>query len=145
MQNIENFKLQIPLLLKPFECALYALADLVKMCYKEELPMDYTKIINKFKKYYMILIVKFNVNISNKIHTIFDHLQDYYDNTGPSIIKTEMNWLSMHQYVDKRMHKSNYMVNDCLNLCHGEKLYHAILHINGYNILFDNANKDDEY
>ena len=51
----------------------------------------------------------------------------------------------MHQYVDKRMQKSNYMVNDCLNLFHGEKLYHAILQINGYNILFDNANKDDEY
>ena len=41
-------KLQIHLLLKLFECALYSLADLVKMCYKEELPMDYAEIINKF-------------------------------------------------------------------------------------------------
>ena len=54
-------KLRIPLVLKPFESALYALDDLVKMCYKEELPINYTNIINKLKKYYMILVVKFNI------------------------------------------------------------------------------------
>ena len=52
---------------------------------------------------------------------------------------------SMHQYVDKRMQKSNYMVKDYLNPRHGEKLYRAVLHLNGYNIVFDNDNKDDEY
>ena len=51
----------------------------------------------------------------------------------------------MHQYVDKRMHKSKYIVKDCMNPRHGELLYRAVLHINGYNIVFDNENKDDEY
>ena len=50
---------------------------------------------------------------------------------------------SIHQYVDKRMQKSNYMVKDYLNPRHGEKLYRAVLHLNSYNIVFDNDNKDD--
>ena len=37
------------------------------------------------------------------------------------------------------------MVKDYLNPHHGEKQYGAILHLNGYNIVFDNNNKDDEY
>ena len=47
----------------------------------------------------------------------------------------------MHQYVDKRMQKSNYMVKDNLNPRHGKKLYWAVLHQNGYNIVFDNNYK----
>ena len=94
----------------------------------------------------MILVVKFNINITNKLHIIFDHLEDYYNNTGLSLIKTGDELIeSMHQYVEKRMQKSNYMVKDCMNPRHGEKLYCAVLHINGYNIVFDNDNTDDEY
>ena len=51
-------KLQIPLVLKPFKSALHTLNDLVRMCYKEELPMNFGDIINKFKKYYMIRLLK---------------------------------------------------------------------------------------
>ena len=99
-------KLQIPLVLKPFESALHALDDLVRMCYKEELPMNFGDIINKFKKHYMILVVKIKINISNKLHIIFDHLQDYYVNTNLSLIKTGDELIeSMHQYVDKIMQK----------------------------------------
>ena len=36
----------------------------------------------------MILVVKFNINIDNKLHIIFDHFQDYYNNTNLSLIKT---------------------------------------------------------
>ena len=94
----------------------------------------------------MILVVKIKINISNKLHIIFGHLQDYYDNTNLSLIKTGDELIeSMHQYVDNIMQKSNYMVKGYLNPRHGEKLYHAVLHLNGYNIVFDNDNKDDEY
>ena len=99
-------KLQIPLVLKPFKSALHTLNDLVRMCYKEELPMNFGDIINKFKKHYMILVVKIKIDISNKLHIIFDHLQDYYDNTNLSLIKTGDELIeSMHQYVDKIMQK----------------------------------------
>ena len=37
------------------------------------------------------------------------------------------------------------MVKDYLNPHHGEKQYGDILNLNGYNIVFDNDNKDDEY
>ena len=64
----------------------------------------------------MILFVKFNIDMSNKLHLIFDHLQVYHDNNNLSLIKTGDELIeSMHQYVDKRMQKSNYMVKDYLN------------------------------
>ena len=92
------------------------------------------------------MVVKFNVNISNKSHIIFDHLVDYYNTTKLSQVKTWDELIeSMHQFVDSRMQKSKYMVKYCLNPHHGEQLYCAELHINGYNILFHNNNKDDEY
>ena len=47
----------------------------------------------------------------------------------------------MHQYVDKRIQKSNYMVKDNLNLRQGKKLYYAVLHQNGFNNVFDNNYK----
>ena len=56
---------------------------------------------------------------------IYDHLEDYH--------------------VDKRMNKNHYMVKDCLNLRYGEKLYHNLLYIRGYNLVFYNDNTDDEF
>ena len=54
----------------------------------------------------MILVVKCNIDINNKLHIIFDNLQDYYDNTNLSLIKTGDELIeSMHQYVDKIMQK----------------------------------------
>ena len=43
-------KLQIPLVLKPFESALHALNYLLRMCYKEELIIDYSDISIKLMK-----------------------------------------------------------------------------------------------
>ena len=65
------------------------------------------------------------MDISNKPLIIYDHLEDYH--------------------VDKRMKKNNYMVKDCLNLHHGEKLYHDLLHIKDYILVFYYDNTDDEF
>ena len=43
-------KLQTPLVLRPFESARHALDDLVRMCYKEELIIDYSDISIKLMK-----------------------------------------------------------------------------------------------
>ena len=145
LKNIEN--LNIPTELNPFKNALKSLYTLVKLCYKQELPeeSEYSSIINHFKSDYLVLVRHFNVSVSNKLHIIFDHLKDYFDGTKLSLVKTSDELIeSMHQFVHRRLVRSGYHVKDVLNPLHGRNLYRCILHINSYNVFYDNANKDDE-
>ena len=53
--------------------------------------------------------------------------------------KTEKDFTSkkieaMHQYVYKRLTRSNYVVKDVTSDIHGEKLHKGINHINSYNL-----------
>ena len=137
LKNIENLK--FPLIFQPFKTALKAHKNLVELCYKEVLPENYTEVIHELKCAYEILVIKFNVSVSNKFHIIFHHLKDYFDKTGLSLVNTSDELIeNMHQYVEKRMVKSGYKVKDILNPLHGKNLLRCILHINAYNIVFDN-------
>ena len=143
LKSIDN--LGIPDELKPFETAFKALKSLVSMCYAEVLPTNYCSVINEFKRAYEVLIVRFRVSITNKLHIVFDHLCNYYDQTRLSLRKTSDELIeNMHQYVHKRMVKGGYLVKDLLNPRHGVNLYRAVLHINAYNVIFHNGDKDVE-
>ena len=141
LKNIE--KINFPLIFQPFKTALLAHRNLVHLCYKEVLPENYAEVINQIKYAYEILVIKFNVTVSNKFHIIFHHLKEYFDKTGLSLVKTSDELIeNMHQYVEKRMVKSGYKVKDILNPLHGENLLRCILHINAYNIVFDNESPE---
>ena len=141
LKNIENFK--FPMVFNPFVTALKAHRNLVKLCYKEELPSNYKEVINQLKSAYNVLVVKFGVTINNKMHIIFDHLEDYFDHTKLSLVKTADELIeNMHQFVHKRLLRSGYKVKDLLNPNHGLNLYRAILHINAYNVVFDNESDE---
>ena len=139
LKNIEN--INFPVIFRPFVSALKAHRNVVKLCYEEELPSKntYCEIINELKSAYNILFTKFNVTINNKMHIIFDHLEDYFDHTKLSLVKTADELIeNMHQFVHKRLLRSGYKVKDLLNPNHGLNLYRCILHINAYNVVFDN-------
>ena len=139
LKNIEN--INFPVIFTPFVTALKAHRNLVRMCYLHDLPdkTTYSNAINELRAAYNVIKTKFNVTISNKMHIIFDHLEDYFDNTKLSLVKTADELIeSMHQFVAKRMLRSGYKVKDLLNPNHGLNLYRAILHINAYNVVFDN-------
>ena len=145
LKNVDN--LNIPDELKPFKTAFKSLAALVRLCYSEVLPERpvYSNTINEFKSAYHVLVRCFNVSVSNKLHIIFDHLQDYFDGMKISLVKTSDELIeNMHQFVHRRLVRSGYYVKDISNPVHGRNLYRAILHINSYNVLFDNENKEDE-
>ena len=92
---------------------------------------------------YNELVQKFKVTVNNKFHIIFDHLEQYYDHTKLSLVKTSDELIeSMHQYVHKRMLRGGYKVKDVLSPLHGHNLYRAVLHINAYNIVFENEAKE---
>ena len=60
-----------------------------------------------------------------------------------SLVKTADELIeNMHQFVHKRMLRSGYMVKDVLNPMHGRNLFRAVLHINAYNVIFDNESID---
>ena len=136
-------KINFPEQFEPFVMTLKAHRDLVKLCYREDLPSNYSEVISKLRSSYYALKNKFNVTISNKFHIIFDHLTDYFDHTNLSLVKTSDELIeNMHQYVHKRMLRSGYKVKDIHNPLHGINLLRAVLHINAYNIVFDNEEQE---
>ena len=69
------------------------------------------------------------------MHIILEHLMDYLDETGLSLVKTSDELIeNMHQYLHKLLLKSFYKVKDVTNPNHGKRLYRAVMHLNSYNI-----------
>ena len=65
----------------------------------------------------------------------FEHVKFYFQQTGKSLgFYTDQLIEAMHQYVDKRLTRSNYVVKDVTSDIHGEKLHKGINHINSYNL-----------
>ena len=65
----------------------------------------------------------------------FEHVKFYFQQTGKSLgFYTDQVIEAMHQYVDKRLTRSNYIVKDITSDIHGEKLLKGIHHINSYNL-----------
>ena len=136
-------KINFPVVLQPFVVALKCHKALVDLAYKEILPDNYSEVISNLKTAFNVLITKYSVTVSNKFHIIFDHLEQYYDHTKLSLVKTSDELIeSMHQYVHKRMLRGGYKVKDVCNPLHGRNLYRAVLHINAYNIVFDNSDHE---
>ena len=68
------------------------------------LPESYTEVMHELKRAYEIIVVHFNVSVSNKCHIIFHHLKDYFERKKLSLVKTSDELIeNMHQYVEKRM------------------------------------------
>ena len=109
------------------------------MISKEVLPNDYKAVINHFANKWFILSDKFQLSTSPKIHIIIDHLQEYFDATGLSLVKTSDQLIeNMHQFVHKMMSRSNYYIKHVENPCHGQLLFKAVQHLNCMNIYVQN-------
>lgn len=134
LRNIE--KLKIPNELIQFEQCFVNLRDLHEMASRKKLPSDYAAVITRFSDSYNVLVDNFGITTPNKVHLIMDHMKDYYDYTKKSLRDCCDELIeAMHQFVKKRMESSNYVVCDIQNPSHGEKMYQAVMHINGYNFI----------
>ena len=109
------------------------------MISKEVLPDDYKAVINHFSNKWFILSDKFKLSTSPKCHIIIDHLQEYFDATGLSLVKTSDQLIeNMHQFVHKMMSRSNYYIKHVENPRHGQLLFKAVQHLNCMNIYVRN-------
>ena len=126
-------KLNIPDSFQEFTDVLYALRNLHHLCNQQFLPHNYPKVIDEFREKWYKLTEEYDVTTSPKIHILLDHLEDYFDVTSTTLIKTTDELVeNMHQYLHKRLIKSFYLVNDVTNPSQGARLFRAVPHLNSY-------------
>ena len=98
------------------------------------LPHNYVEVLDKFSSSWQCLKDKFGISTTPKLHIILDHLEDYFNETNMTLLRTSDEVVeNMHQFVFKRLMKG-YNVKDISNPSHGDKLYNLVRHINTYNL-----------
>ena len=82
----------------------------------------YKEVIVKFREDYSDLRAIVEISVPNKVHFLQDHLEDQLDLTGEGLGEVDDGVVeAMHQYLDKRMKISNYLVKNLESKAHGEK------------------------
>ena len=133
LKSIE--KLNIPQEFTNFKELLLRIKDLHQLCNSQLLPSNYHKVIDDFRAAWFAVSDNFGVSTTPKIHILNDHLEDYFDETNVTLIKcTDELTEHMHQFLNKVLMRSFYLVNETSNLNQGKKLYRAVLHMNSYNL-----------
>lgn len=128
-------KLKIPHDLVEYKNVLVSLRNLHRMCNSEVLPSNYTETLDKFSSSWSKLKSKTNISTTPKIHILLHHLEDYFDETELTLLKTSDELVeSMHQHVFKRMMKG-YNVKDINSPKHGEMLFKLVRRINTYTLI----------
>jgi hypothetical protein len=103
-------------------------------CNSEYLSLNYQEVLDKFSSSWYKLQEKYKISTTPKIHIILHHLEDYFDETELTLLKTTDELVeSMHQHVFKRMMKG-YNVKDIASPKHSEMLFKLIRRINSYNL-----------
>ena len=73
------------------------------------------------------------ISVPNKVNFLQEHLEDCLDMTGEGLGQVDDGVVeAMHQFLDKRMRISNYVVKNLESKAHSEKKLKLVLHINGY-------------
>ena len=135
LNNLDKLREQIPVDLFPFVDTLESLGNLISAVCSTNLASNYNEVIIKFKQDYSDISTIFGISVPNKVHFLQDHLEDYLDMTGKGLGQGEDGVVeAMHQFLDKRMRISNYVVKNLESKAHGEKKLKLVLHINGYNL-----------
>ena len=99
------------------------------------LSANYKSVFKNFRETFMFLHTTYGLSLTPKLHIIFDHVEEYIDESGKSLgFVTDQTVEAAHQIVDKRFKSSGYFVNNVSNPAHGTKLLKGILHVNSYNI-----------
>ena len=102
---------------------------------RRKLALNYEELIDKYCSSVHILNDQFKMSFTPKFHIIESHLKFYFQKTGKSLgFYTDQLIEAMHQHVDKRLTRSNYVVEDNNSDIRGEKLLKGINHINSYNL-----------
>ena len=118
-------------LLKFFHFSISFLLPVVGL----NLPKNWQKSLRSFSQAWQTLHQEHGVSITNKVHIIMDHVQEYILSTGKGLGRVSDQIVeACHSALNKRLMRSNYWVKDVESSQHGKKFYKGILHFNSYNI-----------
>ena len=91
--------------------------------------------IDRFRTSWYNLTDEYDISTTPKVHILLDHLEDYFDLSNITLIKTTDELCeNMHQFLNRRLMKSFYFVKDISNPNHGKKMFRAVRHLNTYNL-----------
>ena len=131
LESNKNFPEDLKVFTKTFQYIL----NLDKGVSGRKLATNYEALIDQYCSSVHLLNDKFNLTFTPKFHIIESHLKFYFQQTGKSLgFYTDQLIEAMHQYVDKRLTRSNYVVKDITSDIHGENLLKGVNHINTYNL-----------
>ena len=131
LESNKNFPEDLKVFTKTFQYIL----NLDKGVSGRKLAPNYEALIDQYCSSVHLLNEKFNLTFTPKFHTIESHLTFYFQQRGKSLgLCTDQLIEAMHQYVDKRLTRSNYVVKDITSDIHGENLLKGVNHINTYNL-----------
>ena len=99
-----------------------SLGNLISSVCSKTLKSNYKEVISEFKEDYSDLRAIFEISVPNKVHFLQDHLEDQLNLTGEGLGEVDDGVVeAMHQYLDKRMKISNYLVKNLEPKARGEK------------------------
>jgi hypothetical protein len=102
------------------------------LCNSTLLDPNYRNIIEGFTESWKQIHKIYKISIPNKVHIIMDHLHEHFDSTGQTFHKkSDQTIESVHQLFQKILMKGYYCKNIDSDVF-TDKLYHAVLHFNGY-------------
>lgn len=97
--------------------------------------LDYQQKISVFRDTMFILHVRYGLTISTKIHIWLDHVEYHIFKTRKRLGATnDQSTESVHQIVNNRFQRRNYVVKDLDHPNHGKKLLNGIMPVNAYNL-----------
>ena len=132
---MKSIKLNISNHLWEFKDILLSLKKLHYMCNQQFLPHNYQQIIDEFRSAWYRLADEHAVRTTPTIHILLDHLEDYFDYTDATLIKTiDELCESIHQFLNKWLMRSFYHVKYISNSNHSHRLFSAVRHFNSYNL-----------
>ena len=141
LKNLDKIEKNIPQRLLPTVEAFRSLEKLYSTASRRSADdkEEYIKVVESdieiFKGKIEILNKDFGFSITNKIHTIFDHITDYISMSGRTLGETNDQVIeATHQDLNQRIQSSKYEVVNKRSPRHGRQLLRAILHYNAYNL-----------
>ena len=114
---------------------LIAFTEFQEACSGVKPRIDFRFTIENFRNDILTLHKNFGITLTNKIHIIIDHVEDYISETGRGLGHvTDQPVEALHSALSKRLATSNYWIKHLESEKHGQKLYRGIIHFNSYNI-----------
>ena len=138
LRNLQVLQDFLPQKCQPFVDTLISIRNLDDGVSGHLLDSNFPNLIKEFSSNWMRLKREFEVPITNKVHILCDHLEDFLKLTNvPLGLCSDQVIERIHQQLHQRFSCSNYSMKALTHPRYIEKFERGILHYNAYNVNID--------